>query len=217
MKGLILKDIINMKRNAKFLLAMAVLYGFMAFSMESSSFFSGVFTLIFATMTLYSFSLDEIAKWDGYALTMPIKRENVIQGKYLFMLILTFAGLVINMLITFLMNVAIKAEKLSSGLEESAIGTAIVILFYSIIIPIIIKFGVEKARFMLVAIYMIPFIAGTGIFKFLKQRYPEPPQILVHIAGFLYDNVYIIVPVFLLVSLLISYRISIRIYRKKEF
>lgn len=217
MTGLIIKDIINMKKNIKFMSVFTLIYVVMSFTMESSSYFSSMFTLIFAMLTLSSYSLDELAKWDGYALTMPISKENVVQGKYLLMLLLAISSFAINTIVITLMNTILKAEKVTSGVEVGAIGAAIVILFYSISIPIITKFGVEKSRFIIVAIYMLPFLAGTGIFKLLKERYPEPPKTLVRMVTFLMDNIYFIVPAFLLVALSISYLISIRIYQKKEF
>ena len=217
MKGLIIKDIINMKRNFRFLSVFALIYVVMSVTMESSGYFSSMFTLVFAMLTLSSYSLDEMAKWDGYALTMPITKENVVQGKYLFMLLLSMAGLVINTGVVILMNTIMKAEKVTSGIWGGALGAAFVILFYSIAIPFITKYGVEKSRFIIIAIYMLPFLAGVGIFKLLKERYPEPPKVLVRMAGFLMDNIYLIVPVLILLFLLISYLISIKIYQKKEF
>lgn len=217
MKGLIIKDLINMKKNFKFMSIFVLIYAFMSFTMESSSYFSSMFTLIFAMLTLSSYSLDEMAKWDAYALTMPISKENVVQGKYLFMLILSITGLVINTSIVILMNIIIKAEKITSGIGGGALGAALVILFYSISIPFITKFGVEKSRFIIIAIYMLPFLAGFGVFRLLKERYPEPPEALVRMAGFVMENIYLIIPILILVALLISYLISIRIYQKKEF
>ena len=92
-----------------------------------------------------------------------------------------------------------------------------IIIFYSFSIPFITKVGVEKSRYMVDAIYVIPFIVGTGIFKLLKERYPDPPEILVDMGMFLVRNIYILVPIIVLASLWISYRISVKIYRKKEF
>ena len=217
MKGLILKDIINVKKGFRFMFAFAMIYVVMSFFMDSTSYFSSMFTLIFAMLTLSAYSLDEMAKWDGYALTLPITKENVVQGKYLFMLVLTATGLTINSVVVVLMNILMKAEKFYSGLEGGVIGAGLVILFYSFSIPFITKFGVEKSRYIVVAIYIIPFIAGTGIYKLLKERYPEPPELLVNMGEFLVRNIYILVPIIVLASLWISYRISVKIYQKKEF
>lgn len=217
MKGLIIKDLINMKKNFRFLSAFALIYVVMSFTMESPGYFSSMFTLIFAMLTLSSYSLDEMAKWDGYALTMPISKDNMVQGKYLFMIMLTTAGFVFNTAVVMLMNIIMKAEKVTSGIGGGALGAAIVILFYSISIPFITKFGVEKSRFIIIAIYMLPFLAGLGIFKLLREHYPEPPKELVRMASLLMDYIYLIVPVVILASLLISYQISIKIYHKKEF
>ncbi len=217
MKGLILKDIINMKRNFKLFSVFVLIYILISFILESSSYFSSMFTLVLAMLTLTSYSLDEQAKWDGYALTMPISRNNIVQGKYLVMIILATAGLAFNCVVLTVLNVVMKAEKLYSGFEGGAIGAVLVILFYSIAMPFVTKFGVEKSRFIIILIYMIPFFIGNMVLKLVKEKYPESWAELVRISKIFIDYAPLIIPAVVLVALGISYSISVRIYRKKEF
>lgn len=217
MKGLILKDLINLMRNVKIFGLLTVFYIIMSFSMDSSSYFGSMFTLVFAMLIMTTYSYDEAAKWDGYALTMPISKENIIQGKYLVMLLLTVIGCGVSSVISIVLNIIMKNDNIFDGFQISAIGAALVILFYCITIPFITKLGIEKARFVFLIVYIIPFFVGTFVFREIKERYPEPPESLIKLAKAFVDNIYIIVPLMVLSALWISYQISIRIYRKKEF
>jgi ABC-type transport system involved in multi-copper enzyme maturation permease subunit len=217
MKGLVLKDFINLKKNIKIFGALSVFYIFLSLAMDNSSYFGTMFTFVFAMLTLSTYSFDEQAKWDSYALTMPVTREQVVRSKYVIMLLLTVTSMVFSFGVLLLLNLVMKSENLYTGILASALGAAVVLIFYCITIPFITKLGVEKSRFILVAIYMIPFFAGSMIFKAVRERYPEPPQSLIRIGKFLVEYAYLLIPVVILIALLISYSVSVGIYRKKEF
>jgi ABC-type transport system involved in multi-copper enzyme maturation permease subunit len=217
MNGLIYKDFVNLKKNVKIFAVMAVLYAVMGFASEDSSFFSSIFTMLVAILTLSAYSYDEMAKWDIYALTMPISRDDIVRGKYSVMLLLSLLGLAICTLFTIGINAILRPEHLFSGITSSLVGAGIVIMFYCIALPFITKLGVEKARLIFFAIYIIPF----GIFIFVgnavKKGDMSIPQELIAFGMRIMKNGYIIFPLLLLLALAISYTISAGLYRKKEF
>jgi hypothetical protein len=217
MKGLILKDFINLKKNIKIFGVLTVLYAAMAFTSGDSSFFSSIVTMLFAVLTLSIYSYDELAKWDPYALTMPVSKDNIVQGKYIMMLLLTLIGSLFSIAISILINLAVKADSMFAGITSCGIGAAIVILFYSVTIPFITKLGVEKARLIFFAVYMIPFLLIVFADKALNAIGLTIPKNLIDMAKFISNNIYIILPITVVVALGISYVISIRIYRKREF
>ena len=57
-----IKDFVNLKKNIKIFAVVTLLYGFMAFTSEDASFFSSIFTMLIAVLTLSAYSYDEIAK-----------------------------------------------------------------------------------------------------------------------------------------------------------
>jgi hypothetical protein len=217
MKGLILKDFINLKRNIKIMAALTVLYAFMSFAQEDATFFSTIFTMLFAILMINTYSLDEAAKWDSYALTMPILKDDIVKGKYLMMLLLTLIGSLFSAVILVLLNIIMKAEVIFRGIEVCAVGAAVVILFYSITLPFITKLGVEKARFVFFAVYLVPFFVAYMLKKQLSEGNISIPEKLLGLSTMIMDNIYVIAPLVLVVALGISYMISIKIYRKKEF
>ncbi len=217
MTGLILKDFINLKKNVKIFAVLAVLYGFMAFTTTDASFFSSMFTMLIAILTLSVYSYDELAKWDVYALTMPVSREDIVRGKYIIMLLLTFIGAVIGTVSTIIIKMLQKNNDFMSGMQSAWIGGAVIILFYCIALPFITKLGVEKARFIFFAIYLIPFAIIYFIGNAVKSGDFVIPEQLITFAERLAHNAAVLVPLVLLFVLVVSYTISIGIYRKKEF
>lgn len=217
MLGLVLKDFLSLKKNLKIFGFLILFYSFLSFMMEGSSFFGSMFTLVFAMLLMTTYSYDELTKWDSYALTMPITKENIIQAKYVTMLILAALGFIISSFFTIIINVIRSETIIYDGIQLCAIGAAFVILFYSVTIPFVTKLGIEKARFIFMIVYMIPFLIGTLGFKALKERYTEPPVELIKLGTIFIENIFIIIPIVVVLALGISYLISVRIYKKKEF
>ena len=217
MKGLILKDFINLKKNFKTLGLILVFYAFLAFSTNNPGFISTMTTVIFAMLTLTTYSYDDYAKWDTYALTLPIGKKHIVQGKYLLLIILSAISFIFSSIALFILDVAADKQDFREGLVITALGAAVVIFFNCIIIPLVTKLGVEKARLAIFAVYGIPFFLGTIILKKLKARSPEPPASFVAAMNTFVNNAYIIIPLLLIATLLISYYITLSIYNKKEF
>lgn len=217
MKGLVLKDFINLKKNLKIFAGLTVLYAAMALFTEDASFFSTIFMMLVAILTISLYSYDDLAKWDTYVLTMPVSRDEVVCGKYLMMLLLTLIGVLYSSVFTGIINIAMARGDFFLGFQSIGAAAAIVILFYSITIPFIVKLGVEKARMIFFAVYIIPFVTILAFSKMMENGSMTIPKGLLDLFTIVMNNIYIILPILDLVALGISYLISIRIYRKKEF
>lgn len=114
-------------------------------------------------------------------------------------------------------EMASKAESLFHQFEIPIGGAVLILIFYSIMIPIISKLGITKARIYLLVLYMVPFLLGTLAIKIAKGIRSTPPDIVVRTVNFVMENAYIIIPSVLVCVLGLSYIISIKIYRKTEF
>lgn len=217
MKGLILKDLINLKKFLTTCIVFIFIYGVMAIAQEDASMFSSIISMVFAAMTFSTFSFDEMAKWDSYALTMPLTRDNIVMGKYFTLLTLTLISTVIGLVIVPILNLYLKVENVFFGINACALGAVIIILFYCITLPIIFKLGIEKARLIFAMIILLPFVAGYMIFKAINNGSLVFTDTQLRIWEVVTKNVYIIIPLVIILALGISYSISIKIYRRKEF
>ncbi|MFZ2537376.1 MAG: ABC-2 transporter permease [Oscillospiraceae bacterium] len=222
MKGLILKDFLNMKSYMK-ILGLMILVQFVIFIPQGDvSFISGFIILLCTMMVITTISYDDMAKWDRYALTMPITRKEMVLSKYVIMLIFSISGAILNSILTiiagyFMKNVNIGETLISSGAVLSA-----ALLFGSVILPLLYKFGPEKARLLIILCALVPtaiVILGSQVVKksgipmpnFLKDLNTATPN-----TGILISLTFII-PAIAVVVVVISYLISLKIYNKKEF
>lgn len=217
MKGLIIKDIINTSKSIKIFLALTVLYSFMSYMQEDATVFTLVIIFVFSLQALSTFSYDDLVKWDSYALTMPISKDDIVFGKYTATFLLILIGVLFGLASSLVTNLFLHISNILPALKLVALGTSLSILFYSILMPIIIKFGVEKARFLIVGLYVIPIFLGFLIHKEFASGALTIPDTLIRLFDFCYQNIYIIVPICLVIVTTISYLISIKIYQKKEF
>lgn len=217
MYGLVLKDLINLTKSVRLYFIVILLYGAMSFVQKDTSFFSVMFIFLFGILTLTSYSYDDLAKWDSYALTMPIDKKDIVRGKYLLLFVLTIIGTIFSMVGCMVLTFLLQSGKLMEGLAVCAAGAAVTLLFYSISLPLITKLGVEKARLICVAVYVLPAFGGAMIVRALKASNIVIPDQLIKIGLYVLDHVYVFVPIILLVLIAISYSISVKIYTKKEF
>ncbi len=94
MKGLILKDLLNLRKQARIILLFVGFYFVLGMINQSGDSFGGVVALLFAMLAVTAMAYDERAGWDKYALTMPVSRRDLVVSKYLLGVLLSLAGLV---------------------------------------------------------------------------------------------------------------------------
>ncbi|MBC3886989.1 ABC-2 transporter permease [Acetobacterium paludosum] len=211
MKGLILKDFINLGRSFKSVGVALVALAIIFIPMGNESFISGMIVLMFAMMVITTMSYDDTAKWDTYALTMPITRKEVVRSKYLLLLMLDLTGVVLALALafvgSFLKGTGITVETLLGIL----IILMIAVIFGSALIPLIYKFGPEKARLMIVLCAAIP----TAVLLIVaKLNVPFPA---IGNEETVFGIIMIAMALISLVIFFASYFISVKIYQKKEF
>ena len=206
MKGLIIKDILNLKKNLRTTLLMIIVFTFMAYGSGDPSYIIGMTVLIFTTMSITSMAYDELAKWDSYALSMPISRRNIVLSKYVLSIILSVLSVVISTIISYVL-ILLKSDM--NGFElllTSYIVFGISILFICVILPLIYKFGVEKSRLLMIGVISIPTVIFLAINK-LNINMPGEKQFIMLLK---------ISPLLLIIFLFISSFISYRIYKNMD-
>jgi len=211
MKGLILKDLINLKKSMKTLGIMLIAFAVLYIPMGNESFLSGMVVLMFAMMVITTMSYDDMAKWDTYALTMPISRKEVVLSKYLLLLMLDLTGVVLALVLAFVgsffTGTAITVETLMSIF----IVLMIAVIFGSVLIPMIYKFGTEKARLMIILCAAVPTAVVLGLAQ-LNIPFPAIDN-----EETVFGIIMIAMALISLVIFFASYFISVKIYQKKEF
>ena len=209
MLALIKKDLLLMKNNLKLIGIMLIIFFFMALQGTYDLAFLPAMICIMIFMS--TFSYDEYNKWDAYAITMPNGRKNIVKSKYIATLILVG----ISIIITLVLNITIGYINKNLDLEQiisimSGCLLAIIII-ESILYPIIFKFGIEKGR---IGLFIVVFGIVSIISGLSKVLNVETP---INFINFIEKYWFIIIPIIAIIFLIISYKISERIYLKKEF
>ncbi len=203
MKGLIIKDILMIKNNIK-LLSIAFLVWLILSSTQNNDM---TFVLPFLAIMIFisTFSYDDYNNWNAYAITLPNGRKNVVKSKYIASIILTVVIALICGVISYIFYKT-KMLNLIQQLSGSLVGVIIVI---SLLYPIMFKYGSEKGR-----IITMLLVIGTVCISGLISKIINIPEKYINIFSN-YEIAFL--AVISIVSLIISYIISKKIYLKKEY
>ncbi|NLZ82251.1 MAG: hypothetical protein GX915_01135, partial [Clostridiales bacterium] len=138
-------------------------------------------------------------------------------SKYCLLLIISTLGIGVSLIFSIGINLYIESDILLKGFGFSVIGVTGILFFYSIIIPIITKLGVEKARIIIIIVFMLPMGIVYLLMNSLNNEATIIPEQILEIGRLILQYKYIIVPIAIVIALSISYNISVKIYRKKQF
>ena len=203
MKGLIIKDFLNLKRQAKIIGVIVVFYFLLSMTSKDSNMFGTMILFLFAMMPITAISYDERANWDKYGLTMPVSRADMVISKYILGLVLSTFVLILNFIVQFLLGTKMNTENIVAILAIFCIS----IVFFSVLLPIMFKFGVEKGRTVMLIVLMIP----TILILLLPNVIKAPPS-----DDLIIKALYAL-PLVTIIIYLLSILLSIKIYKKKEF
>lgn len=209
MLGLIKKDLLIVKSNIKMLVIMIFVFFVMTLQGEFDTSF--ILPFIICTMFISTFSYDEYNKWDAYVITLPNGRKNAVKSKYIASIILTLLSIVITILINCLIGIignSLTFDKFISTLIGSVFAISII---QTIMYPLIFKYGIEKGR---IGLFVLTF-AIVGIIELFSKTIKV--NIPTSIISFFNSYWFIILLVVIIVCLFISYKVSEKIYSKKEF
>lgn len=210
MLGLIKKELLMIRSNLSILAISLFVYGIMAYQGEMD--LSFLLPFMSVMIMISTFSYDAYNKWDAYTITLPNGRKNTVKAKYfatiLLIMITTIIITILTIIIAYARTNSIDFMNILSTMIGAVFATTILQAF---MYPTIYKFGVEKAR---IGIFIVVFgiaIIGSIIVKYMDFSFLKN-------AFHYIDNYWgIVTPIIMIIMLYISYKISKRIYLKKEF
>lgn len=167
MKGLIIKDLINLKALGKTFLVLVAFYLVLAMTTGNYSMLGSITAVLCGMLPITALSYDEKARWDKYALTMPVSRRDMVISKYLLGLMISGAAFIIFLAL----NLFTSSGSIRESLLTSAMLFAVGITFMALVLPILFKYGAEKGRLMMMLVLFVP----TGLIVLLSQMGFEPP------------------------------------------
>lgn len=210
MKSLILKDLYCVRGYFKQVGLVLLLMSGMGIAMKNVSIIS--FMLIFMSMSLVQscMYMDEKNHWERYALTLPIRKKDVVKSKYILLLLMGGGAGVLAVVLNIAVSLLFHVKVLEAVV--AAVAVFVVYLYvFSLSIPASFKLGADKARYIVMAVIVLP----TLLISLLVQLFPSVTEISptdAQMMGFCVGAVLFGATLFL-----VSYRVSLGIYEKKNF
>lgn len=212
MKGLMLKDLYILRKKGMLLLAVLAVYGVLSLTMGEASMVSFLSVMMAITLPMTSIAYDERGHFDTYACALPVSRTAIVGARYLMSLLFALGGFAVSLLAG--LGISLLRDN-SSPLEVvllTAAASLLVGLFYlSLLLPLLIWLGSEKARIAMIAVFVLPLgllllltNGSSGLVDLVRQ---EPVQ----------RALLLTVPTVVALLYPLSFLLSLRIYRKKEF
>lgn len=219
MSGLLVKELLIMKGTWKTYLFLLLFYAVFSF-VGNPTFFASMVVVILMMLPLSSVAADEQARWDVYAATLPNGRRAVVRAKYQFAFLTLGAAFLISCLVSLLIVLFGRANgnEYLDFIFTSLASVVVGLLADLVIYPLLFKYGAQKARILMGLVFGILVAVFTVGILFLSFSNSTFFDVLLAASSMLSPVVLATAAVVLLIlAAIISYRISCRIYDKKEF
>lgn len=214
MKGLLMKDLKLMRTQFAFLLFLPAVGAVLVASTGEMDMGVGYITAISAVIGVTTINYDSYDNGFAYLFTLPISRRGYVKEKYLFAAL--SAAVVMSVVGIFMWAVMAAVPAMNpenayvfadflADMEDSYLITLMAVAFF---LPVFLKFGAEKSRFVILII--------AGIFMGVMIGASQV-ELLGDVEIGRGNWARVIKPVLCLAWLSASYMISVRIMEKKEF
>lgn len=208
MLGFIKKDLLMICQNLKIFGIMFLVFFVLTILNESDMTF--ILPFMSVMLSISTFNYDHYHHWDAYAVALPNGRTDSVKAKYISTFLFVFFSFLLSLISLFLIKIC--GLSLDSSSFTDLIGCLwAAFLIISFMFPVIYKFGVEKGRIVL----FLFFFGVTGIAVLISENVSIPiPQ---NFLLFFKNYGQFLLPILIGFFLFVSYKISKRVYLKKEF
>ena len=141
-RGLLLKDIFELSAQCRVQLVLTGVYMLLPLFIRGIGLFASVGMMLLAMTPVYALGYDERCRWERYALAMPVRKSDLFWSRFLLGVIAVALGAAVQVLVALLAG---RGDLLSS----LAVTAPAAILYLLIVLPLMMKLGVEKGRFLL--------------------------------------------------------------------
>lgn len=172
MKSLLLKDLYNIGHNVKSMLVVLIFLAFAIVPTSGPIPYMVMCAVLCSMMIVTTFTFDDACGWTSYALVLPVGRSRLVLAKYAALAVFCTAGILFGLAASSLGSYLIfggvpgPVEMLVGGMLT---GWAMAFAMGSTIIPLVYRFGTEKARILFYAVCIIPVLAALIVAVMLTK------------------------------------------------
>lgn len=210
MSGLVLKDLLVLRNQEKSYLMIIGVYAVLTFAgVFDYSITSTMMVVLTMMMPMATFSYDDLARWDKYAVSTPIGRRGVVKAKYMTVLVISGGAGLLCLLIDVIVVIVDKSAQMGLLLSTLGAGLGVGLLINAFTLPLMFKYGAEKSRGISTALMLTLFVIIFGAAALIGTEGVDVPNLVVMMVPWLMAAV-------ILGGLGVSYTIAQKIYAQKE-
>ena len=185
MIGLVIKDFLILRKSLRSYLLILAVYAAIAFSGVWSADIVGVLMVVMvAILPMNVFSYDKQAKWDIYGLALPVSRTKTVAARYLCVLLLCLFSVALTVIAGAALYAAGRVEEPIEFMLTCAVMGLMAVLMNAVMLPLLYKFGAERARMMFYGLMGLLVLVGWlvlfplgGIARLENLGEPTPAQV----------------------------------------
>jgi len=217
MRGLIEKDLRLTIARKQTLLIFFVVALIMGMSVDGS-FIIGYLTMLAIMVAIGTISYDEYDNGFAFLLTLPFGRKTYVKEKYLFSLLIGAAAWLLGVVVYIIGNL-IRHTPADLAVELPMLLTLLPVMYLTaaIMIPLQLKYGSEKSRFVLFLIFGIIAIVLFGSKRYFSGEESFVLNLVRSLEGKSPMAILLVAAVVWLVAAFISYLFSVQVMVKREF
>ena len=200
MKSLLIKDFYVVKKQIRSMLLIVILFS--VIPSLSYTPLAGIYTV---SLPLTAMAYDERCKWDRLAAAMPYTARQLVLSKY----ILGWGFCAAGSLISLAVSLVCRSFDFRTVAPESLlISAAVGGLLLAVSLPLMFCFGVEKARVISIVVVVVAAVMVGAVIS-----------LVVHdaVGRMLHGSVGLLLLLLLVGSTLVSIRLSVYFYTRREF
>jgi hypothetical protein len=165
-------------------------------------------------MIVTTFTFDDNCKWSKYALIMPVCKKDIVKAKFIVLVIFCTVGVCVGTIFgvsggLVMRKLVMSMESIVTMLFMAFVGLIVSVIFGSMSIPLVYKFGAEKGRMLLLVSFAVPLAICFIVYEILTLFGVEITDQLVF-------AILCVSPLIALIWVYIMYRISCSIFSKQE-
>lgn len=215
MTGLILKDILVMRKSLKTYILLMLFYLIMAVTSTLPPTFALSFIeVILLVLPLSAFAYDEQARWDRGVWALPLSRQTVVKARYGFLLLLVLISAALSGLLCIFFSLTGRAELLET-LASVLACLGVGMLIPAFMLPLNYKLGRERAQ-----PFLYVFVIGGALVVFALSKFSKYGLVDLSFLGSVSDKqaflLFAAFPLVGLAALWISFHISSAIETRKD-
>lgn len=200
MIGLLIKDIYNLRKQLIWYLCMTILFFALSLALKNLAFCAALSALIAVSVPVSAIAYEEKENWQKFIAASGTDIKIIVLEKYLLGMIFAL-GCATVYLVAFLIGSG-------AGLKwsEYAIPVAMSAVVLSVVLPLVFKYGVEKGKVTVIVIVAALMVVWVGILTLLDRFAVNSDALVIGLSVAM-----------AIISLIVSFAVSIKIYKRKEF